>query len=1128
MPASSHSSGQEEVRGNSPGSDYSRRRLRMGITLVSVAALLGLLVFYAPRHVARYLLSTELDELGITYEGIDTLDINPWSRELELGPVSFGAGPSERGQFGELDLSLRFNALLQRRVSLERLSMRGIDVHVTRSNDNRIALNGIPLEQFLSTTDASGQPEGKGHAWGAGIDTIELRDSRLIFQDREDGDLEVEVERLVMTQFKTWEPERPGRFELSARVNDIHLNWSGEARPFADNITLAINSRTRDADVPKVVRFTGPWGLDRREGSYDAELKYEVTLFDSGRLQGRTVGSIDIKGVDYDREGVFSLAFERAKVDLDVSYGLSESGNFTLKGEVSTDLDGMSGKLVDQTRIAATAGRIVMRGLDTEFVNNGRLRIDVHPDIDLEGVAFSGPIEISFDRLLEFLALLQSLSAGVPVSAADTGLGDYTGESILVPNSDVKLSRLRSQGDAWSLHSEEGRVELGLKSSSDLSDIQIVANERHINIERLHSVLERLQVTSGLGRLAVNIAGSNSLVAGAAKGPLGEFTIAGLATRMGRLDLHTQTGEISMRVEASGKAEGFSSRLYAVEDLPDVQLNLKAANLALKQASLDAKGGVLSWKAAGNAEVESLVADFGKGEQGAFKFNHARLDGLQSNESLQVMAEALKIHGVDVYLQRSLLEALIRYGEESTENSESQVHPQVEANLTKPAATAQSKARKVDVARLQTLLTELGYQPGPVDGLMGRRTAAAIRAFQKQHAMFVDGRPTLRLLTALESRAAGPVERDTKPASQMDAARPANPSLRVGRIALTGSPVLRFRDDKVTPQVTVDAVFKQAEVQNLDTQKTDQQTRLNLVADVNEHTRVELAGWVAGLEESSDMDIRAKVDNLELAAYSPYVVEMGGVHLDSGQLDTLAAATARQGAVQGEIQLVLDNMAFHPVSDEDAKRLSGTVGMPLETAVNLLKDAEGRIDLKLPVGGTLNKPEVDISSAVSKAIGGVLLNVFPPTMVASMLEGASKGGGPSFEPIGFAPGSKELDAAGISNADDVAQLLAEHPGLSLKVCGRSTAQDMEHFMSQAAPVRLPASGVKARPGQSEARPAQESDQAGQNMQELAIERMRAVRRYLIKTKGINAKRVPECRSIYETAGQYGPRVEILL
>ncbi len=214
MPAESNSSVQEQVRGPGYGASHSQipRPFRMGIILDQCGpALLGLLVFYAPRHVARYLLSTELDELGISYEGIDTLDINPWSRELELGPVSFGAGPSERGQFGELDLNLRFNALLQRRVSLERLLMHGINVHVTRSDDNRIALNGIPLEQFLSTTDASSQTEGKGNAWGAGIDTLELHDSRLIFQDREEGDQEVEVERLVLTQFKTWEPQRPGR-----------------------------------------------------------------------------------------------------------------------------------------------------------------------------------------------------------------------------------------------------------------------------------------------------------------------------------------------------------------------------------------------------------------------------------------------------------------------------------------------------------------------------------------------------------------------------------------------------------------------------------------------------------------------------------------------------------------------------------------------------------------------------------------------------------------------------------------------------------------------------------------------------------------------------------------------------
>jgi len=44
------------------------------------------------------------------------------------------------------------------------------------------------------------------------------------------------------------------------------------------------------------------------------------------------------------------------------------------------------------------------------------------------------------------------------------------------------------------------------------------------------------------------------------------------------------------------------------------------------------------------------------------------------------------------------------------------------------------------VAEVQRLLTELGYQPGPVDGAMGPKTRAAISAFQRERGLPVNGR----------------------------------------------------------------------------------------------------------------------------------------------------------------------------------------------------------------------------------------------------------------------------------------------------------------------------------------------------------------------------------------------------
>lgn len=40
---------------------------------------------------------------------------------------------------------------------------------------------------------------------------------------------------------------------------------------------------------------------------------------------------------------------------------------------------------------------------------------------------------------------------------------------------------------------------------------------------------------------------------------------------------------------------------------------------------------------------------------------------------------------------------------------------------------------------IQTRLTALGYAPGPADGLFGRRTQGAVRAFQRDQKMAVDG-----------------------------------------------------------------------------------------------------------------------------------------------------------------------------------------------------------------------------------------------------------------------------------------------------------------------------------------------------------------------------------------------------
>jgi peptidoglycan hydrolase-like protein with peptidoglycan-binding domain len=59
------------------------------------------------------------------------------------------------------------------------------------------------------------------------------------------------------------------------------------------------------------------------------------------------------------------------------------------------------------------------------------------------------------------------------------------------------------------------------------------------------------------------------------------------------------------------------------------------------------------------------------------------------------------------------------------------------------------------VRNIQAGLQRLGYDPGPADGRYGPQTEAAIRRFQQDNGLPVDGQPTASLWQQIQQRAPG-------------------------------------------------------------------------------------------------------------------------------------------------------------------------------------------------------------------------------------------------------------------------------------------------------------------------------------------------------------------------------------
>lgn len=1107
-----------------------RPALLFGLVAAAVLVAFGFIVTLAPSHVVRYLLGSELDALGIQYDGLETLEIRPWSRELRLGPVRFGQQPSAPGRVGDLELMLRVNPLLKRRISIERLVISGIEILVQWGADEALTLNGIAFDDLLAGATETAELDAKSGFWTGGVDAFELRSSKLIFERSDGGALDVEVERLAMTDFRAWDSEQPGHFELAARVNGIQLNWAGEARPFSDNITLSIDSRTEEAELSKVIRFTGPLGLDRREGSYDARLNYQVTIDDSGGLSGQTVGTIDISGVDYARSGVFALALDKARVELDLQFTSSEAGDRRLRGNLAVDVGLTSAALGDRTRLSAQ-GTLAAQAIDAALSRAGTLDVSIQPDINLHDLSLSGPLDISVDPLLDLLVRLQSLSATRTLSAADTGLGDLTGKAIRVPDSDVNIDRLVARGERLELRSEAGSATLELNTRIGLDGVEIAAKQRSISVTQAQGAIERLLVTSGDGLLRVESSASSTLTAGKARGPRGEMAIDGLEARVDDLDLEARASALSLQLSGGGTGDAFEGLAYAAGGRPQVQLTSGSLSAALARSSLDVKRDGLAWQATGNAAADAVAVSFADGELGSLKVTRVEIGALRAASPLRLAADTLTIAGLDLSMTRSLLLALAQSGSATTEASVASPVPPV-ATPVKPRSTPSpadddAPQPKVDMRRVQSLLTELGYDPGPIDGLMGRRTASAIRRFQTAEGLSADGHIEAGLVFALERRAAPSAQIESGPSFQAGASRLATAEWRLGRLSLPGNPVVHFRDDLVSPDVVVDARFSRLEAQDLDSADPGQRALLDAAAEINERTQLTVSGWIAGLPIPADLELQAELADLQLANYSPYAAALAGVHLDGGRLDAATEVKGAAGNLQGELRLNVDQIGFQSVDEADVQRVGGTSGVPLQTAVDLLVDADGRIALTLPITGTVASPDIDIGPAVTQAIGGVLKTVFPPTLVASMLADLTKGSAPVLDAIEFAPGSATLTQAHRRYADDVAKLAEQHPRLSLKVCGRATAKDVKALALKNQPARRDIGD--GQPPEAKSSPTSVALAAAdeQALHELAVERQRILTRYLIERGGIDPARVSECRSTFDPNDQGSPRAEVL-
>lgn len=192
----------------------------------------------------------------------------------------------------------------------------------------------------------------------------------------------------------------------------------------------------------------------------------------------------------------------------------------------------------------------------------------------------------------------------------------------------------------------------------------------------------------------------------------------------------------------------------------------------------------------------------------------------------------------------------------------------------------------------------------------------------------------------------------------------------------------------------------------------------------------------------SSLDLDLHFENVVLASLTPYTATFAGRRIEDGKLDLNAHYQLEDQTLKSENRIYLKRLRLGEKVDSPK-----AVSLPLDLAVAVLSDAEGNIDLSLPIDGRTDAPDFDYGAIVINALGNLIKKtVLSP--ITAMVGALGIQGGDDLDAIAFDLGSDLLTPPEKEKIARLAQALNLKPQLQLTLIGvYSPQQDLEMLRS---------------------------------------------------------------------------------
>ena len=245
--------------------------------------------------------------------------------------------------------------------------------------------------------------------------------------------------------------------------------------------------------------------------------------------------------------------------------------------------------------------------------------------------------------------------------------------------------------------------------------------------------------------------------------------------------------------------------------------------------------------------------------------------------------------------------------------------------------------------------------------------------------------------------------------------------------------ILDFADLSLTPQFGTKIDELGGVVTGMSS-TPDSRSQVQLEGNVDEYGLAKIGGEINVFDPIMFTSIDMIFQNVEMTSLTPYSGKFAGRKIDSGKLSLNLQYKIDNGKLLGDNKIVVDKLKLgQPVKSPEA------VNLPLDLAVALLEDADGVIDIGLPVRGDINDPKFSFGQLIGKALVNLITKIAtaPFRVLGALVGGAAEG---NFDAIAFEPGEAAVPAPEREKLKKLAEALQKRPQLKLEVQGRYSAE----------------------------------------------------------------------------------------